>query len=272
MTHDLGRTDQFVPVLLYHSVTAAAFTDDPFSVPVDDFHRDMEEVVRTGRTPMLASKYAAWCLDERRAPTRPVLVTFDDGFVNYADRALPVLRELDLPSTIFITTGWIGRERMLSEDRIRQLASLRDTGGAPLVEIGAHSVTHPHLDLLSHRAAKRRMLDSRRRLEDATGGEVASMAYPHGSNSSRTRRIARESGYRSAYAVKNAISHPRDDPFAIARFTVHAGVTRGQVRAVLEGEGAPRSWSGDRLRTRAFRAVRRLRGAPPVEPIPDPTS
>lgn len=255
-----------VPILLYHSIASGRGSADPFAVAVDDFRRDMDEVVATGRHPMLATEYLEWCGGGDRS-VRPVLVTFDDGFGDYADRGLPILRDRGIRSTMFVTTGWTGRPGMLSRSAIADLAAERDHEDAPVTEIGGHTVTHPHLDTLSAGAAQNEMTVSRIDLEDWTGGWVTSMAYPHGSNSASTRRAAQGSGYLTAHAVKNALSHPADEPFAVGRYTVHAGTTRNQVRDVLSGAGAPRSWRGDRLVTRGFRVVRRVRRHLPVEPI-----
>jgi hypothetical protein len=68
-----------------------------------------------------------------------------------------------------------------------------------------------------------------------------------------------DGGFRSAVAVKNALSHDHDDPFAIARITIMADTPISSVLAALDGRGAPIAWRGERYRTRAFRGYRRLR-------------
>jgi hypothetical protein len=88
---------------------------------------------------------------------------------------------------------------------------------------------------------------------------VDSSAYPHGAFDRRARGLVVAAGYTSAAAVKNALSHPSDDPFAIARWTVRSTTTAADLAAVLNGTGAPRAWHGQRVRTRAFRVVRRAR-------------
>ena len=67
-----------------------------------------------------------------------------------------------------------------------------------------------------------------------------------------------EAGFISAAAVKNALSHWHDDPWAIARFTVLRDTPAEQVARLLAGQGAPLAWAGERLRTRGFRTARRL--------------
>lgn len=241
-------------MLLYHSVSPpGAGGDDPWQVRLADFTVDMQAVAASGRTPITASRYARWLRGDECLPQRPILVTFDDGFADFADAALPVLRDLGIPATLFVTTGWIGQPRMLSARTLTDLATADD------VELGAHSVSHPHVDILGYERARVEIGDCRGALQDLTGCPVDSFAYPHGSHHSRSRRLVVAAGYRSAFAVKDAISHHEDDPYAVARYTVHAGTTREQVRAVIAGDGAPRAWRRQRLRTRGYRVVRSLR-------------
>lgn len=247
------RPETAIPALLYHSICPAGQSPlDRWQVRADDFATDMESVARSGRVPIDARTYAIWLRAGDRRLASAALVTFDDGFADFADLAFPVLRRLEIASTLFVTTGWLGRRGMLSATAVRDLA-------AAGVEVGAHSVNHRHLDLLADREAEHELAGSRRALEEITGRAVTSFAYPHGSHRARTKRLAASCGYTTAHAVKNAISHPADDPFAVARFTVDARCTRERVRAVINGGGAPRSWPGERFRTRAFRVVRAIR-------------
>jgi peptidoglycan/xylan/chitin deacetylase (PgdA/CDA1 family) len=142
---------------------------------------------------------------------------------------------------------------MLGPPQIQELARLKG------VEIGAHSVSHPHLDEIAGAALEQEIAGSKHMLEAVLEAPVASFAYPHGSHDRRSRAAVVDAGYRSAAAIKNAISHLNDDPFAVARWTVTAHTSGEQIASVLRGEGVPIAWSGERTRTRAWRAVRRAR-------------
>jgi peptidoglycan/xylan/chitin deacetylase (PgdA/CDA1 family) len=239
-----------VPVLLYHSVAAPGrATGDHWQVRAADFAADMAAVATSGRQPMTATGLARWLADPQRTG-HPVLVTFDDGFADYADVALPVLAELDLCATLFVTTGWLDRTRMLSRSAVAALADDART------EIGAHSVSHVHLDTVGRDRALRELVGSRETLEDLLGRPVRSFAYPHGSHRRTTCRLARAAGYTTAHAVKNALSHDADDVLAVGRYTVHAGTSRDAVRRVVDGAGLPLAPRRERLRTSAYRLVR----------------
>lgn len=260
-----------VPVLLYHSIRPdGATVADPWAVRESDFRRDVDAVLATGRPSMTATHYARWLTEDDDETPAPVLITFDDGFADFADFALPVLAEHGLASTVFVTTGWVDRPGMLSRDAIRQLPS-------SIVEVGAHTVMHPHLDTLGDDVARRELMTSRESLEEWTGDWVTSVAYPHGSHSRGTRALVRDCGYVTAHAVKNVVSHQSDDILAVGRYTVRRSTSRAEVVAVLDGRGAPRARRHQRVRTRAYRHVRRVRASltcPPaiLSTTPDPST
>ena len=97
-------------------------------------------------------------------------------------------------------------------------------------------------------------------LEDWTGAPVTSFAYPHGFHDRRVRDLVVDAGFTSACAVKQALSSPTDDPFALARIMPTGDVTAEELVDRLRSPRTPVS-TGDRqaLRTRAYRYVRRFR-------------
>jgi peptidoglycan/xylan/chitin deacetylase (PgdA/CDA1 family) len=201
-----------------------------------------------------ATEYAEVLLGRRPLPDRAVLLTFDDGFADLVDVVAPALAARGLRGTAFVTTGYLGRPGYLSRNALTQLATTD-------MEIGAHSVNHPHLDLEPPAVAHEEVVSSRTRLEDLLGRPVTSFAYPHGSHTRLTKSFVAGAGYVTAHAVKNAVSHLADDVLAVGRFTIGEATPDAQVAAVLAGDGAPRSWRGERWRTTAFRQVRRYRRA-----------
>jgi peptidoglycan/xylan/chitin deacetylase (PgdA/CDA1 family) len=251
-----------VPILLYHSVSETpsellrAFTVTPTA-----FRRQLEAIAESGVTVLTVSDFVAR-RDADSLPLRPAVITFDDGFADFATEALPAMAELGLPSTLYVTTGFLTgcpappaqarpSDPMLHWSQLRELA-------AAGVELGAHSHTHPHLDTLSVQATREEVVTSKTLLEDALGARVESFAYPNGYSSQAVRRVVREAGFTSACAVHNALGSPMDDPYRLARLTVLATTGVDQLRGWLAGEGAmapPR----ELLTTRAWRTYRRTK-------------
>ena len=250
------------PVLLYHDVTRGV-PDSPWQITVAELAAQLDAVVASGRTALTATALDAE-LAGGSAPARPLCaVTFDDGHASFAELALPLLVERHLPATLYVTTDYLRRPGMLSGAALRDLAGTppeictpgetgtpgetdtpRETGtpgrtGTPgqtgkpgqtgtLVEIGAHSVHHVHLDLHPATAAAE-VRDCRTRLADLLGEAPASFAYPHGSFDRHVRTAVTNAGYANAYAVKNALTHADDDRHARARLTVLAATPRATV-------------------------------------------
>lgn len=242
---------QLIPILLYHSVSKDQ--EDPFAIGPDEFAGHAEAIAASGREALTMSEIADGLLGLRQLPRECVGITFDDGFADTID-AVELLERHGLRSTVYVTTGFVGEEGMISE---RQLESLAGRGES--FELGAHTVTHPHLDELDLSAAGHEVRASKAALEQMIGRPVDSFAYPHGAHDARVRDLVVEAGFRSAAAVKNAISHTGDDPWAIARWTVRSTTDANDVDQFLIGRRAPLAWSGERLRTKAYRGVRRAR-------------
>jgi peptidoglycan/xylan/chitin deacetylase (PgdA/CDA1 family) len=135
-----------------------------------------------------------------------------------------------------------------------QLPAL-EAGG---IELGAHTLTHPPLDILPEGMAFTEIKDSKVILEDALGHPVRSFAYPHGHHDRRVTTLVRHAGFDSACAVKNALSSGTDDAFALSRLTVLASTPDATLEQWLLGTGAPRCSPRRRLRTRAGRHYRRF--------------
>jgi peptidoglycan/xylan/chitin deacetylase (PgdA/CDA1 family) len=257
-----------VPILLYHAVTSSPGSHiAPFTCTPAEFERQLDAVVETGRTPMTFGELVD-AESAGRTPDRPVVITFDDGYADFAESALPALLARSLPSSVFLTSGWLEgrgqREPGPSDPMLSwsQLPELLECG----VELGAHSHSHPQMDTLTAPALRDELVRPREQLEDALGRPVDLFAYPHGYNGPRVRRAARRSGYRAAAAVRNALHRTDEDPFAVSRLTVTRTTTAGEVAGWLDGVGTGVAGRREALATRGWRAYRRgralLRRAP----------
>jgi len=242
-----------IPVLLYHSVADAPPPGqlERYTVTPAQFREHMAVIADAGLTAITVSALALALKGAAPFPPRPIAVTFDDGFDDTLT-AVEALRAQGIPATVYVTTGTVATPAGISLAALRALAESE-------CEIGAHSVSHPHLDELPQELAAREISDSRTQLEQQLERRIATFAYPHGAYDRRVRESVIAAGFSSAVAVKNALSRYDDDPFAIARWTVTHGTSAAQLESVLSGDGAPLAWSRERHRTRASRAARRLR-------------
>lgn len=249
-----------VPVLMYHSIGGA----DRLAVRPEAFAEHMAYLKDNGFIPLRFCELPF--LDRTRPAGRPVVITFDDGYADVHENALPVLERLGFPATVFVTTGWLrdaganaaGRPpgRMLTWTQTRELT---EAG----VEVGAHGHSHTQLDQLATETLREELYRSRTLLQDRLGRDVPTMAYPYGYSSARVRRAARACGYSAACVVANALMTERHDAFAVPRLTVRAGTSLDGFGRALRGRGfraAHALTKGYAVVRRSRYATRRLRG------------
>jgi len=256
-----------VPVLVYHSLTADA-TDRyrGFAIDPGRFREQMDAIAEAGyRTSTVGELLATRDSAEPGPGGRTVVLTFDDGFREVHGVVMPILAEKRLRATAYLVSAYIGgTSRWLAADGeadrpLMSWTEVRELAAAG-VEIGAHGHRHLPLDLLPFEAADDEIVRSRRVLEDGLGQAVTSFAYPYGYHTGRIKRAILAAGYTNACGVKQAMSHPADDRLALARIIVYADTDPETFRGWLDGEGLPLGWQDERLATRAWRIVRRVRG------------
>ncbi|TAJ45560.1 polysaccharide deacetylase family protein [Methanofollis fontis] len=209
-------------VVMYHSVTAHAPTD-PFAVSRQDFGVQIAWLLEAGYDivplPSLVKALAAG----DPALRGQAVVTFDDGYQDVLEEAVPVLEDFGVPATVFLVTGMLGGRatfnchspdaRLMDEDDVR---SIRSCG----IGLGSHTHSHANLPLLEPGALRAELEMSREALI-GLGETFLSLSYPWGKYAARETRAARDAGYACALEV-NSRPAAGSDPYSIARF----GVTR----------------------------------------------
>jgi peptidoglycan/xylan/chitin deacetylase (PgdA/CDA1 family) len=250
-----------VPVLMYHEITRTPFSSARLAVSPSSFAAQVSYLQDNGFTGITAGRLASALAHGEQLPDRSVVLTFDDGFADFHEAALPVLQRYGFTATLYVTTGWIrGAEfsagsapgPMLSWSQISEVA-------AAGVEIGAHSHRHRALDRLDDRALHGELATSKEILEDRLATAVPGLAYPFGYSSARVRGLARQVGYSHAFAVGNRRIDPEPDRYALPRLTVSRGTRLPVYRQVAECRNLPAIFLKDRALTKGWAVVRRAR-------------
>jgi len=161
-------------ILTYHSLDDSGSV---ISMPPERFRRQME-FLASGPVPVAP-------LDEALSRPNRVAITFDDGYRNLLDHAVPLLDRLRLPATIFVVSGHCGGSNnwpsqppgaaSLPIMNWRDLASL-----PPGISVGAHTVTHPDLTGLPEAECERELRDCQDQIQQHLGKPARWLAYPYG--------------------------------------------------------------------------------------------
>ena len=209
-----------VVVLMYHKIAPApAATNLPvLYVHPGEFDRQMKELTDAG----LACVPYGEVVETVAVGESGFCVTFDDGFRNVFDHALPILAARKLRAIQFLVAGLIGGEDAWDRAIGEPPQALMDDGMvrewlAAGHEIGSHTLTHPHLPALPREQARAEIFDSKRRLEDRFGVPIRHFCYPYGDQDEAVRAMVAEAGYASAPTVAFGTNLPGADPRALHR-------------------------------------------------------
>ena len=131
-----------------------------------------------------------------------VCLTFDDGYSDNFTLALPLLKRLEVPFAIYVTTGFVDNRLPMwwyPDERLGLgLDELKALDAEPLCSLCCHTVSHPHLDKLSAEEQYREIAESKNTLEQWLGHAVHHFSYPHGAYDDDTLKQVNVCAYRSA--------------------------------------------------------------------------
>jgi peptidoglycan/xylan/chitin deacetylase (PgdA/CDA1 family) len=145
--------------------------------------------------------------------TRHVAVTFDDGFKNFYECALPELVKRGIPATMFVIADVIGKT-FGPEGYAQEVMSLEQIRALPesLVTIGSHTLTHPLLPSIDLDQATREIALSRAKLEEQLHRRIVLFSFPYGGFDQQLVEICHEAGYQRIFSTLPylAFKEPRE--------------------------------------------------------------
>jgi peptidoglycan/xylan/chitin deacetylase (PgdA/CDA1 family) len=149
-------------------------------------------------------------------------LSFDDGYRDVAEEALPVLERYGFRATVFVATGLIDRTVPLtwygrSQPPLLEWADIVALDRRGTLGFEAHSVTHRNLVALDDDAVSFELGESKRVLESRLGRPVTAFSYPGGVMGERERAFAREAGYGFAFSCEPGANPIDSDRFALLR-------------------------------------------------------
>lgn len=182
---------------MYHSVSDNGWF---FSVSPEEFERQIR-YLRKKTHPVRLEDVANFVANKKSLPSRAVAVTFDDGYLDFKENALPILRKYGIPATLFVCAGEINPKDLGSDLPLMTAEEIAKLSRDPLVTIGSHGLTHGKLTRLSPEMAKNEIGQSRVLLEKATGKPIDFFAYPKGSFNSLIMDYTEKAGYGAAFTA-----------------------------------------------------------------------
>ncbi len=222
-----GRT---LRVLMYHKVND--LWPNPTTVPTAVFAEQMELLAALGYTPVSLEAVRDHYLNGAPLPPGAVLITFDDGYRDNLENALPILQRHGYPAVLFVPVGFLDDERPLPHEEALHALGVRnptlrwdelaeaEAGG---LRIESHGIAHRPLSELDPAEATREIALSKLRLEERLGREVVAYAFVKGSLADyRPEHVSlvQQAGYELAFTSVSGANGPGADRFRLRRYNV----------------------------------------------------
>jgi peptidoglycan/xylan/chitin deacetylase (PgdA/CDA1 family) len=230
-----GRAQVRVPILEYHYVRVNPDPRDRLgfnlSVTPPDFQAQMDWLKQSGYHPVDLNDLRAYFQKQAPLPSRPVVLTFDDGYIDFFTTAFPVLLDHGFKAVSYVVPGFLNGPRYMTTDQVRAI----DTGG---VEVGAHTMHHVDLSKASAPQLALEIQGSRSVLEQITGHSVLDFCYPSGKYNAAVLAATEHAGFQSATTEVPGTAHGWADRLTWTRVRVPGGERLDQFVASL-GQSEP---------------------------------
>lgn len=240
-----ARESVRLPILMYHSLIKNSARAGPYVLSPEVFEQDLKYLVEQGYTAVSASQLIAYVKDGAPLPEKPVMITFDDGFLNNLTYGVPLLEQYNM-CAIFSVVGSYTDLYAVTDDRNPAYAYLSyvdicEAVASGYVEIGNHSydmhrkgqrqgaTRKPGESKEAYQAALREDLSRvQQSLDDQCGIPPRVFTFPFGRMDRAAHEVVREMGFEMSLGcaeVVNTITRDPDCLYKLGRFNRPAGIS-----------------------------------------------
>lgn len=209
-----------IPILMYHYISVPPPDADKYrldlSVTPANFNAQMAYLASEGYHPVRLSDVAEFLRNSKPLPINPIVITFDDGYADMHQNALPILKKYNFTATFFIITQIVDDKKpgYMTWNQIEDLA-------IEGMEIGSHSMTHPDLKDKPRAFQNSEIAGSKLVIESRIGTPVKSFSFPAGKYDAQTLQVLRSAGYLAAVTTEpQGAKQSVDSPFELQRIRV----------------------------------------------------
>ncbi|MCM8810753.1 MAG: polysaccharide deacetylase family protein, partial [Candidatus Omnitrophica bacterium] len=162
-------------ILAYHRINPW-YKDDPLTVNPENFEKQISYLLKRGFKQVE---------NDYEKIEKNLIITFDDGFYDNIIFGLPLFKKLKIKPIIFVIVGYVSTDKIwdrykdYEKDRFMKWEEIKEIINQD-IEIGSHTLSHPHLTQITLEKAKEEIFSSKKVLEDKIGKEVKFFCYPYG--------------------------------------------------------------------------------------------
>lgn len=231
-TPDGAARSARVPILMYHYLSVPPPGADRYrvdlSVAPDTFAAHLDAMQQAGYTPISFYTLLAYLNQGAPLPEKPVILTFDDGYRDNYENALPLLRARGMIATFFVVTDFIdeGRPEYLTWDMAREMY-------AAGMSIESHGRNHVSLKNKDRDYLIWQALGSSETIQFELGVRPLIVSYPAGEYDDLTIDIFRSAGYWAGVTTVQGATHRGDDLFRLQRVRIRNSTTTDELLRLL---------------------------------------
>jgi peptidoglycan/xylan/chitin deacetylase (PgdA/CDA1 family) len=208
-----------IPIITYHAIGEDA---SPLFTSCDSFKAHLEAFAKAGYRTIDLGQLNDFIGGPEPLPEDCIVLTFDDGYTSFLDRAFPLLQQYGFSATVYLVSDYCGIDNqwpgqktsapklpLMSFDEIKSIA-----GNA--VKIGCHTRSHSPLTKVSKSNLEQELISSKQTIEQRLGQRIETLAYPYGVTNKRVTDMARLH-YTTAVTTRMGTNDKRTDPLLMQR-------------------------------------------------------
>ncbi len=201
-------------ILMYHRFGESKYPTT--NTTIEQFISHTNELIKNKYDIIRLDRAVKGILGDIALKDRSVAITIDDAYLSVYTKAWPILKNLNLPFTLFISTDVIDNNfsNYMNWDQIRELV---DNG----VLVGSQTKSHPHLHRLSSKQILNEIEYSNKRFIKELGFKPKLFAYPYGEYDKKTLNIVKGSGFEAAFGQHSGVAHISSGIFELPRFAMN---------------------------------------------------
>lgn len=231
------KEDRFL-ILMYHIIsTPLNESEKKYACSPELFDKHMR-FIRRNYNAVTLDDITSYKMQRQPLPKNSIVITIDDGFTDNFDNAYPILQKYEIPATIFLTAGLIGKKNLwmssrgFPERRLLSWSNIKQMHG--LIQFGAHTVNHVSLPDVDQDTARQEITDSKSIIENNLGTEVKHFAYPYGLFNERVVEFVKEAGFEIACSTRSGFNNQSIDPFSLRRIEIFGNDPLWKIKQKLQ--------------------------------------
>lgn len=255
-----GNNQGEIPVLMYHHLEDNMNNNSTID-PVN-FENQIKTLKEEGYNAITIQQFYNYINGVDKLPEKPVLITFDDGYLSNYEKAYPILRKYDMNATIFIIASRIleKNEKNVYSNEIpkmnwEQLREMKDyisiqshtwdlhyklKGNFGRMKGAIYAPSYIDGKLESKEEYEERVKNdfylSKEIIKEKLGYEPIALSYPFGDYSGNTMKLAQEAGFKMAFGINNKRIKIGDDLYSLKRITVNGNLTGEELIDEIENK------------------------------------